>query len=137
MARLRAKPFFLFVTVTFLALVLYFSRSRPSKIATSTGKTSDVFEPKTKIEEMMVKNMLKAQEKQLDALTEEEFKKLPNPEDVIKIAKGPVARSKSRMTVLQKLSNILHNNKCSRQISTQKEILVLIRHVVHVLYTKM
>merc|ERR1712018_535420 len=68
--------------------------------------------------------MLKAEEKQLGALTEEEFKKLPKPEEVIKIAKGPVLKSsQSKMTVLQKLAS----HKCS---SSRQQInpLVLISH---------
>ena len=38
-----------------------------------------------KIEAMMVKNMLKADEKQQNQFTVEEFKKLPIPEEVIKL----------------------------------------------------
>ena len=54
---------------------------------------------------MMVKNMLKADEKQRNQLTDEEFKKLPIPEEVIKIAHGPVVTKNPeiKLTVLQKM----------------------------------
>merc|ERR1712156_1111968 len=72
--------------------------------------------------------MLKADEKQRNQLTDEEFKKLPKPEEVIKIAHGPVIPKKEevKLTVLQKFSQLLKTWQCSGQLPVTKEMLLII-----------
>ena len=71
---------------------------------------------------MMVRNMMKADEKQRNKLTDEEFEKLPKPNEVIKIAHGPVVTKKNeiKLTVLQKFSQLLKTYQCSGQLQSTK-----------------
>ena len=61
-------------------------------------------------------------EKQRNELTDEEFKKLPIPEEVIKIAHGPVVTKNPeiKLTVLQKFSQLLKTWECSGQLPAIK-----------------
>ena len=127
MARLRTRPLLLLLFIVFVILFSFSnfhnsnSTIQPSpevkeKIKTETDTHND------KIEAMMVKNMMKADEKQRNQLTDEEFKKLPIPEEVIKIAHGPLSTRKHevKLTVLEKFSQLLKTWECSGQLSNKK-----------------
>lgn len=135
MARLRTRPILLFGFIVVFIILFSFSNFHNStnSITSSPSSTKKKFKTESdkhndKIEAMMVKNMLKADEKQRNQLTDEEFKKLPIPEEVIKIAHGPVVTKNPeiKLTVLQKFSQLLKTWECSGQLPAIKETLLLI-----------
>ena len=75
---------------------------------------------------------MKADEKQRNKLTDEEFKKLPKPNEVIKIAHGPVVTKKNeiKLTVLQKFSQLLKTYQCSGQLQSTK-VWWILKYVVY------
>ena len=84
------------------------------------------------IEKMMKKNMVKADQNQLNALTPEEFKKLPKPEEILKIAKGPLQPSdfEAKQKIVENLKNQLNLFDCRMQEKFQDstEILIGVPH---------
>ena len=84
------------------------------------------------IEKMMKKNMVKADQNQLNALTPEEFKKLPKPEEILKIAKGPLQPSdfEAKLKIVENLKNQLNLFDCRMQEKFQDstEILIGVPH---------
>mgnify|MGYP001233408538 CR=1 FL=1 len=129
MARLRTRPILLFGFIVVFIILFSFSNFHNSanSITSSPSSTKKKFKTESdkhndKIEAMMVKNMLKADEKQRNQLTDEEFKKLPIPEEVIKIAHGPVVTKNPeiKLTVLQKFSQLLKTWECSGQLPAIK-----------------
>ena len=129
MARLRTRPILLLFFIVIFVILFSFSSFHNNSSASSLHSGTNHIKIKTetdkqndKIEAMMVKNMLKADEKQRNQLTDEEFKKLPKPEEVIKIAHGPVIPKKKevKLTVLQKFSQLLKTWQCSGQLPVTK-----------------
>lgn len=69
-----------------------------------------------KIEALMVKNMLKDEQKQLADLTAEELQRLPKPQQVIQSAKGHVHFKKlNSSSVIEQVKLQLQNITCSKE----------------------
>lgn len=80
-----------------------------------------------KIEALMVKNMLKDEEKQLKDLTADELKKLPKPQQVIQSAKGHVGFKKLNSTsVIEQVAMQLKSIQCSPAF--QDDIILVLGH---------
>ena len=139
MARFKIKPLLVStLCCVLLLLILFYHQPEQNETQKKTEKASsprvfDINKPlKTendKLDAMMFKNMLKAEEKQRNQLTEEEFNKLPIPEEIIKIAKGPVPKQVSKMNFMQKFEFLLKNMHCSKMkkdSSVSKDIIILL-----------
>lgn len=114
MARFKIKHSFLLISILVIVCILVFRK--PTK--------ENELEPSNKIEEMMVKNMMKAEKDQRDKLTQEEFKKLPKPEDIIQVAKGHLDQTNSSLSILERFLSNLKNQQCSRQEFEQKILIM-------------
>ena len=68
----------------------------------------------------MDKKLLEENERQTAKL-----KKLPKPKDIIKVAKGPLVKKKSKMPIMDRITLLLDSMKCSKQDHNRDLLLVL------------
>ena len=132
MARFSLKSTLISVLflIIFILTISQIKHEKNPKLDPKGPKNSDpkealeMFESENEspIEKRIKNNILKAEQNQLKALTPEEFKKLPKPNEVIKIAHGPVVTKKNeiKLTVLQKFSQLLKTYQCSGQLQSTK-----------------
>ena len=130
MARFSLKSTLLsaFLLIIFILTISQFKHENPKP------KTNPDFEQKSEIpyenplDKRMKNNMVKADQIQLNALTPEEFKKLPKPAEIIKIAKGPLKPSdfEAKQKIVENLKNQLKLFDCQMQDEIQDSTAILI-----------
>ncbi len=113
--------FLFLVGLIVLGLLKKFQPATPAKEDFKTGN---------KVEAMMMRNMIKADQEQRDQLSPEDFLKLPKPDEVIKIAKGPLQAKETIVheTVLEKLTTKLKKQACSNGKTSNHDLLAITGH---------
>ena len=93
-------------------------------------ETLEMFESEyeSPIEKRIKNNILKAEQNQLKALTPEEFKKLPKPAEILKIAKGPLKQNnlETKQKIIDNLKNQLNLFDCQKPEKVTSNLQILL-----------